>query len=102
MVKNIKSYGRFDIAGREKDIHAQLQAAYGKTVTPYAMRYIARGCELLANVSDEELRQSAYPFRPNPYAKTTSGTRKNSGFLGYDHLVSPQWPNGLSALNGKV
>jgi hypothetical protein len=49
--------GAFDIQGREKDIHAQLQAAYGKTVTPYAMRYIARGCELLANVSDEELER---------------------------------------------
>jgi surface antigen len=65
--------GSFAVKGNEKSIHAQLQAAYGRAVHPQAMRYINRGCELLAKVSDKELEQAAYPFHPNPHAKTTSG-----------------------------
>jgi hypothetical protein len=67
------SNGSFAIKGHQKYIHAQLQAAYGKAVTPQAMRYVVRGCELLAKVSDKELEEAAYPFHPNPHAKTTSG-----------------------------
>jgi hypothetical protein len=65
--------GTFAVGGREKHIHAMLQAAYGKKVPPQAIGYIRRGCEILAGVSDEELYNATHPFFPNPHAKVTSG-----------------------------
>lgn len=48
----------------ETSLQANLQAAYAKPVTSQALRYVMRGCELLANVSPAELQRIAHPPYP--------------------------------------
>lgn len=76
----------------EQILHAQLQAAYGKMVTPQALRYVTRGCELLGSVLAAELEHLAYPFSPNPYIRLTTGDN-------YSDLAKALMMFALSGLN---
>jgi len=64
--------GTFAIEGHEKHIHAMIQTAHGKPFHPNIIDSIKRGCKWFAKLSNEELRNAAYPFFPTPHVESHS------------------------------